>query len=180
VVVANDKVEADELHNNEACWMGRAPRAQSSSSGPKPPAWMSRRSTAGPGRTARRGCSRRCFRINPAAAGARAGLMPGLRRSSNRRSANTSSRGSSGRSGRRRWKWRAAAAKHSCVRLTPTPFASESRRFQRSSGTPGSPVPSQGRGRSVSAAARRVRQRTTTAGPRANLSHETRYHRGRR
>jgi putative transposase len=71
------------------------------------------------------------LRINPAAAGAKAGLMPGLRRSSNSRSASTSSRGNSGRSGRRRWKWRASAAKRSCVRRTPTRFASESRRFQR-------------------------------------------------
>jgi hypothetical protein len=107
----------------------RSPRA-SSSSEPKPPAWMPRRSTGGPGRTARRGCSRRYFRINPAAVGARAGLMPGLRRSSNRRSVNTSSRGSSGRSGRRRSKCPAAAAKRSCVRRTQTRFGSGSRRFQ--------------------------------------------------
>jgi transposase len=35
------------------------------------------------------------------------------------------------RSGRRRWKWRAAAAKRSCLRLMQTRFGSESRRFQR-------------------------------------------------
>jgi hypothetical protein len=57
--------------------------------------------------------------------------MSGLRRSSNRRSASTSSRGNSERSGRRRWKWRAAAAKRSCVRRTPTRFGCGSRRFQR-------------------------------------------------
>jgi hypothetical protein len=39
-------------------------------------------------------------------------------------------RRSSGRSGRRRWKWRAAVAKRSCTRRTAIRFRSESRRFQ--------------------------------------------------
>jgi hypothetical protein len=56
--------------------------------------------------------------------------MPRLRRSSNRPSASTSLRGNSGRSGRRRWKWRAAAAKRSCVSPTQTRFGSGLRRFQ--------------------------------------------------